>query len=105
MQLGKQDSEFDTLHEVPPHVRLWAAVVRRAALDVALYVQHPRAKLRGVGVDAKRWLTRQYEQDVDNSLTAVAACLGLPAEVLASKALSLTSEEARRQRGMEFGDG
>lgn len=89
---------------IPWYLRLWAAVVRRAAVDWVLYHKHEVLKLRKIGADAGQWI---FHDDSDDSVCSfIIACdiLSLDPELVRSKVTSLTEEDARRLRGMEFGD-
>ena len=89
----------------PPHIRLWAAVLRRASVDYALYCDHENARLRRLGDDAAEWLLLDcYDGEVFNSFLAVCDNLGLTPSVIRKAALTLTEENARKLRGMEFDD-
>ncbi len=89
----------------PPHIRLWAAVLRRASVDYALYCNHPMGKLRRIGEDAAEWLlTDCDDDDVFNSFVAVCEHLDLSPSSTRQSAVALTEEAARKLRGMEFDD-
>lgn len=88
---------------VPWVVRLWAAVVRRATVDWVLYRNHKDPKLRKLGLDADAWIFGDTEDEF-SSFVGVCDILGLPASLMRQKVKTLTEEDARRLRGMEFGD-
>ena len=87
----------------PWFIRLWAAVVRRAAVDYVLYKEHSTTKLRKIGSDAESWI---FSEDDDELSSFVSVCdiLDLDASLVRSKITNLKEEDARRLRGMEFGD-
>ena len=84
--------------------RLWAAVVRRAAVDWVLYKDHSTSKLRKVGADAEYWIFLDKEENRLSSFVSVCDILGLEPSLMREKVRSLSEEDARRLRGMEFGD-
>ncbi len=86
------------------YVRLWAAVLRRAAVDYALYKDHPNIKLKKTGLDAQRWMYAPSNNNDINSFEVVCSILNLPVDLVRDKVENLTEDEARRLRGMEFGD-
>lgn len=88
---------------VPWYVRLWASVIRRAVVDWVLYRNHEKAKLRSVGKEAEQWLFSDEEEPL-NSFISVCGYLNLDPELVRRKLRSLSEEDARRLRGMEFGD-
>lgn len=87
----------------PWFIRLWAAVVRRAAVDYVLYKDHPKTKLRKLGNDAEAWIFSE-EGDTLSSFTSVCDILDLEPDLVKTKIKNLGEEDARRLRGMEFGD-
>jgi len=89
---------------VPWYLRLWAAVVRRAAVDWVLYHEHESLKLRKIGADAGQWLFHDHSEDHICSFNIVCDILGLSPDLVRSKVTSISEEDARRLRGMEFGD-
>ena len=89
---------------IPWHVRLWAAVLRRAAVDYALYKEHSGIKLKKTGTDAHRWLFSDEDHGEVGSFEIVCSMLGLPMDLVRDRVERLTEDEARRLRGMEFGD-
>ena len=87
------------------YLRLWAAVVRRAAVDWVLYYDHSNSlKLRKIGANAGQWLFQDSSEDSVCSFLVVCETLGLNPDLVRSLVTSLTEEDARRLRGMEFGD-
>ena len=88
----------------PPFVRLWSAVVRRAAVDNKLYSDDADDKFARIGQDARAWLEGRYDTRAFNSFNSVCEMIGIPAEVVYAAAERLTEEDARKQRGMEFDD-
>ncbi len=89
---------------VPWFLRLWAAVVRRATVDWVLYNEHESLKLKKIGADAGQWLFHDESEDHICSFKIVCDCLGLDPDLVRSKVTSISEEDARRLRGMEFGD-
>jgi hypothetical protein len=88
---------------VPWFTRLWAAVIRRAAVDWVLYREHPNPKLVKLGLDADTWVF-SFENDSINSFESVCSILDIKASVIRDKITNLAEEDARKLRGMEFGD-
>lgn len=89
---------------IPWYLRLWAAVVRRAAVDWVLYHDHTSLKLRKVGADAGQWIFHEKDEDHICAFPVVCDILGLDPDLVRSKVANLSEEDARRLRGMEFGD-
>ena len=89
---------------VPWFVRLWAAVVRRAAVDWALYKEHDNVKLKQLSVDAAAWMFGEPESNAIHEFESVCEILNLSPDLVRTKVRNLTEEDARRLRGMEFGD-
>jgi hypothetical protein len=85
--------------------RLWAAVIRRSAVDWKLYTDHPDPKKRQYAIQARKWLFDNEEEDYLGSFNSVCEILGVSPELVRYKTKCLTEEQARRLRGMEFGDG
>jgi hypothetical protein len=91
---------------IPWYIRMWAAVVRRAVVDWVLYREHTAAKLRKLGQDADKWLF----DDIDNSATEIASFLAVcdildvDPGIIRERIKRLSEEDARKLRGMEFGD-
>lgn len=96
-------SEVYSGRPTPWFIRLWAAVVRRAAVDYVLYKEHEKTKLRKLGNDAEAWIFSE-EGDTLSSFTSVCDILDLDPGLVKSKIKNLCEEDARRLRGMEFGD-
>jgi len=88
---------------IPWYVRLWAAVLRRACVDWILYRDHDNIKLKKIGSDAGAWI---FDDDDSNigSFLSVCSIINLPPSLIRKKITSMSEEEARRLRGMEFGD-
>jgi hypothetical protein len=89
---------------VPWFVRLWAAVVRRAAVDWVLYKEHSSTKLRKIGGEADFWIFKEEETKRLSSFASVCDILGLEVALVRRKITGLSEEDARKLRGMEFGD-
>ena len=88
---------------IPWFVRLWAAVLRRAVVDWILYKSHSNIKLKKVGADAGAWIFDDENLGV-GSFLSVCNIINLPPSLIRSKINNMSEEEARRLRGMEFGD-
>lgn len=88
---------------IPWVIKLWASVVRRATVDWVLYRDHKDPKLRKLGVDADAWIFGE-SADEFSSFEGVCDIIGLPVSLMREKVKNLTEEDARRLRGMEFGD-
>ena len=91
---------------IPWYIRMWAAVIRRAVVDWVLYREHSTTKLRKLGQDADRWL---FEDDSDSAteitcFLAVCDILEIKPGVVRGRIKTLSEEDARKLRGMEFGD-
>ena len=87
----------------PWFIRLWAAVVRRAAVDYVLYRDHTTTKLRKLGTDAESWIFSDEDESL-SSFVSVCDILDLEPDLVKTKIKNLREEDARRLRGMEFGD-
>lgn len=98
------DNDHDKQVKFPPYVRLWAAVIRRAAVDNRLYDGSDNARSEKIGEDARAWLYGKYDIGLFNSFDSVCEIVGLTPTMVLASAERLTEETARRQRGMEFGD-
>ncbi len=88
---------------IPWVIRLWASVVRRATVDWVLYRNHNDPKLRKIGIDADAWIFGEADNEF-SSFEGVCDIIGLPVSLMREKIVNLTEEDARRLRGMEFGD-
>lgn len=88
---------------IPWVIRLWASVVRRATVDWVLYRNHSDPKLRKIGIDADSWIFGEADNEF-SSFEGVCDIIGLPVSLMREKIVNLTEEDARRLRGMEFGD-
>lgn len=88
---------------IPWVIRLWASVVRRATVDWVLYRNHKDAKLRKIGMEADAWIFGEPEDQL-SSFESVCDILNLPVCLMREKVMNLSEEDARRLRGMEFGD-
>lgn len=88
---------------IPWVIRLWASVVRRATVDWVLYRNHKDPKLRKLGVDADAWIFGGAGDEF-SSFESVCDIIGLPSSLMREKVKGLSEEDARRLRGMEFGD-
>ena len=88
---------------IPWYIRLWASVVRRAVVDWVLYKDHSNSKLRSIGKEAGQWIFSNESNSV-NSFISICLYLNLEPALVRRKIRNLTEENARRLRGMEFGD-
>ena len=88
---------------IPWVIRLWASVVRRATVDWVLYRNHKDPKLRKIGIEADAWIFGEPSNEF-SSFEGVCDIIGLPVSLMREKVKNLTEEDARRLRGMEFGD-
>ena len=87
------------------YFRLWAAAIRRAAVDYALYKDHEDIKLKKLGMEAHKWIFCAPENPTEiNAFPLICDMLGIPVSIVRKHILDLTEDEARRLRGMEFGD-
>jgi hypothetical protein len=95
---------FTVEHEdnsVPEYVKLWVAVIRRAAIDYALYKNDTSKK---VGAAAEAWIFDENRPNDIGSFESSCEYIGLDVSLVREKISSLSEEKARRLRGMEFGD-
>ena len=84
---------------------MWAAVVRRAVVDWVLYREHSATKLRKLGQDADKWIFDEEQEQIDlTSFITVCDILNLCPSTVRGRIESLSEEDARKLRGMEFGD-
>jgi DNA-binding FadR family transcriptional regulator len=85
---------------------LWAAVIRRAAVDWVLYRGHSTTKLNKLGEDAHSWIFVEEDDDLRDQSSFASVCASLNIEVAAMrfKISSVTEEDARRLRGLDFDD-
>lgn len=86
--------------------RLWAAVLRRAAVDWVLYRDHPSNKLNRLGEDAHHWIFVEADPELldHSSFASVCASLNIDIAAMRARIASVTEEDARRLRGMDFDD-
>ena len=74
-------------------------------VDWVLYKDHEKAKLRSIGKEAEQWLFSDDDDTASmNSFLPVCSYLNLDPEVVRDRIRNLSEEDARRLRGMEFGD-
>ena len=92
----------DTQHA--RRLTLWAAVIRRAVLDWTLYKGSENLKDRKAFWSAHNWL---FSDDEGEFPTFVVLCqyLGVDPNYLRERVLSLTPQEVRALRGVDFGNG
>jgi hypothetical protein len=100
------DAEFDQHLPIPWFNRLWAAVIRRAAVDWVLYRGHESSKLRRLGEEAEEWLFRGPDEPQEDPGIFASVCqsLNMDMEDLRDRVRSITEADARRLRGLEFDD-
>ena len=79
--------------------RLLAQIVRRAAVDMLLFRNHPDLKIRAIGQAAEEWL---FVDNPDFSWTCES--LNISESVVRAHILGMTELEARSLRGLEFDD-
>ncbi len=91
---------------IPWYIRMWAAVVRRAVVDWVLYKEHTTTKLRKLGQDADKWIFEDCDNSAKDLTSFLAVCdiLGIEPSVIRGRIINLSEEDARKLRGMEFGD-
>lgn len=89
---------------IPWYIRLWAATVRRAAVDWVLYANHENPRIRKQGMDAHTWIFVDDNSGYIASFVNVCDMLGLEPELVRARIRRLSEEEVRRMRCMEFGD-
>ena len=90
--------------DLPWYVRLWAAVIRRAAVDYVLYRDHDTVKLKKIGLEAEQWIFSDDDSGDVGDFRCACDILNLDPDLVRDRIGSLTEEAARRLRGMEFGD-
>ena len=98
------EGQLDIRSAVPWYTRVWASVLRRAAVDWVLYRAHPNVKLKKRGRDAELWIFNQESGDDISSFDSICSIMGISSEFIQARISRLTEGEARRLRGMEFGD-
>ncbi len=86
-------------------LKLWASVMRRAIVDWVLYRNHEDPKLNKLGKSADDWLfLSEPPQEGLGSFYSLCEMMNLPTSLVKKRILNMTEEDARRLRGMEFGD-
>lgn len=85
--------------EVPWAKRLLAQVIRRAAVDFALYYTHDIQKMNKLGEAAHAWLFLDGSE-----FTELCTSLGVDYRVVRQYVVSLSEEDARSLRGLDFSD-
>ena len=86
-------------------LKLWASVMRRAVVDWVLYREHEDPKLSKLGKSADDWLFLQEAAREDlGTFHSLCEIMNLPPSLVRERILNMTEEDARRLRGMEFGD-
>lgn len=100
------EGALDLASSVPWFVRMWASVLRRAIVDWVLYRNHDNVKLKKLGFSAEQWIFHSEPDDGSDisSFESVCSMMGVTADFMRTKITALTEEQARRLRGMEFGD-
>lgn len=101
-QLDEGSIELNS--SVPWFVRLWASVLRRAVVDWVLYRNHDNVKYKKIGFHAETWIFSPGTESEISSFESICSMIGVPASFMRRKIRELTEEQARRLRGMEFGD-
>lgn len=101
--MDQDEGEHRTL---PWFNRLWAAVLRRAAVDWVLYRGHGTHKLSKMGDDAHNWIFLEEDPELIDHASFASVCASLNVEIasMRAKISSVTEEEARRLRGLDFDD-
>ena len=101
--MDQDEGESRTL---PWFNRLWAAVLRRATVDWVLYRGHSSLKLSRLGEDAHQWIFLDDDPDLLDhaSFNSVCASLNISPGTMRDRISSVTEEDARRLRGMDFDD-
>lgn len=84
-------------------LRLCAAITRRAVVDYKLYSNHESPRLARIGDEAMLWIYDDESTDV-GSFVFVCEAMGLPPDAVRARIESISEEQIRRLRGMEFGD-
>ncbi len=93
-------ADSETLDEhIPPAVRLWAAVLRRAVVEYILYKDADEVRYRRIGENARAWLYDTYSTDF-NSVSSVCLYVGITVGSLHCKLANIDTETVRRFRGM-----
>ena len=74
---------------------LLAAVIRRAAYDIALYQESPNLRFKRIWEDAKRWM---FDDRVDYFTAFVNVCylLDQDPQTIRQKTLKLTKKDVRK---------
>lgn len=83
--------------EIPWFLRLYAQVLRRAAVDYVLYYGHHLDKLGKIGDEAYSWLFEDNKEFVE-----MCGQLSLSVAVVREQVRGLSEEEARALRGLDF---
>ena len=91
---------------VPWFNRMWASVIRRAAVDWVLYRSHPSPKLRQLGEEAGAWLFDGPEEPQDATGVFASVCQSLNIEMaeMRNRIRAISEADARKLRGLEFDD-
>lgn len=93
-------ADSDSLEEhIPPAVRLWAAVLRRAVVEFILYRDADDVRYRRIGENARTWLYDTSNTEF-NSVTSVCLYVGITVDSLHRKLSGIDAEIVRRFRGM-----
>jgi hypothetical protein len=80
-------------------MRLYAQIVRRAAVDHVLYSGHPQVKLAKIGAEADDWLFKD-----NKDFNALCDTLGVDPAVIRRRIHAMSEDEARSLRGLDFDD-
>lgn len=100
------DVESDAPQTIPWFNRMWASVIRRAAVDWVLYRNHGSPKLQRLGQDADEWLFQGPQEPQDDPGTFASVCLSLNMrmEDVRDRIRAITEVDARHLRGLDFDD-
>lgn len=106
LDLFAMDQAAGEFQQLPWFSKLWAAILRRAAVDLVLYRGHESQKLGKLGDDAHEWIFCDKEDALDDpcSFVFVCAALNIDVGIVRNRILSITEADARRLRGLDFDD-
>lgn len=86
--------------EAPPALRLFAQVLRRAVVDYVIYRDSTTRKHKKYSEDAYRWMY----VDPEGTFTSLCIDMGLDPAVVREHAATMSEDEARMLRKLEFSD-
>lgn len=100
------DQDVSEHRHLPWFNRLWAAILRRAAVDLVLYRDHESPKLRKIGDSAQEWIFCDADDALEDPCSFAYVChgLNLDTESMRSRILAVSEADARRLRGLDFDD-